>query len=131
MRMLLRAAAVCWLLAAPAIAHAHARLVASHPGDHALLSASPKSIDLWFQEILDDEFNGIAVLPERAPGGEAVDFAAGQATVDPYDRTHLSVPVKRLARGVYVVQWKVLSRDGHTARGRFSFRVIPDRDGAY
>ena len=56
---------------------------------------------------------------------------AGVVAVDPDDRTHLSVPLERLPNGAWAVRWRVLSRDGRGARGRFEFRVIRDRDGAY
>jgi methionine-rich copper-binding protein CopC len=43
--------------------------------------------------------------------------------VDPKDRTHLMVKVGALKPGDYVVDWRVLSRDGHSAPGRITFTV--------
>lgn len=128
-RRLLAAAAL--LLASAATAHAHARLLASDPKDHGLLAGSPKQVQLWFNEILDDEFNSIEVVSSEAPTGAEPNLATGPATVDPNDRTHLVAPLGKLPRGTYVIRWKVLSRDGHGARGRLEFRVLPDRGGAY
>jgi len=106
-------------------AHAHARLERSVPAAGAALATAPTTIELWFNELLDDEFNEILVFrakPDGAPA-DASNLATGKPTVDDADRTHLSAPVAALASGAYVIQWKVLSRDGHSARGRVLFRV--------
>lgn len=130
-RWLVAMAAALLALGAAQEADAHARLIAGSPRENSLLSASPAAIDLWFNELLDDEFNSIEVYEGAGKGDERKNLASGSAAVNGDDRTHLSVPVQKLGAGVYTVEWKVLSRDGHTARGRFSFRIIPDRDGAY
>lgn len=106
-------------------AHAHARLERSVPAAGAVLEAPPTTVELWFNELLDDEFNEILVF-RAAPDGSPADtsnLATAKPTVDEADRTHLSAPVAALASGPYVIQWKVLSRDGHSARGRVLFRV--------
>jgi methionine-rich copper-binding protein CopC len=125
------AGAFLLVLASARSASAHARLLSSTPSDHALLSRGPEAIELRFNEILDDDFNSIEVFSASAEEGKAKNLAAGPATVDVSDRTRLSAPLPRLEPGAYAVHWKVLSRDGHTARGRLTFRVLPDRTGAY
>ena len=113
------------LFAMPASVLAHARLSRSLPADGAALPAAPVAIELWFNELLDDEFNSVAVFragPDGAPA-DARDLAGGPPHVDAADRTHLTVSVRPLAPGAYVAQWKVLSRDGHSARGRVRFTV--------
>jgi methionine-rich copper-binding protein CopC len=108
----------------PRAAWAHARLVRMVPTDGAELSLAPKTIDLWFSEILDTGFNSIAVFPAAelsTPNPET--RATGPAEVDRKERTHLSCPVGPLGPGEWVVQWRVLSRDGHAARGRTTFEV--------
>ena len=50
-------------------------------------------------------------------------LARGAPTVDLDDRTRMVVPVQRLDPGHYAVEWRVLSRDGHSATGRFTFWV--------
>lgn len=118
------AAVIAAVLATPGDALAHARLTRAEPADGAVLTAPPTSIELWFNERLDDEFNDVAVYRARdgAPADEK-NLAAGAPLVDEADRTHLETPVGALAPGDYVVQWKVLSRDGHSARGRLRFKV--------
>lgn len=106
-------------------ARAHARLERSEPAAGAALASPPTTVELWFNELLDDEFNEILVF-RAAPDGSPADttnLATAKPTVDDADRTHLSTPVATLASGPYVIQWKVLSRDGHSARGRVLFRV--------
>lgn len=128
-RRLLLAAAL--LLAWAGSAHAHARLLAAIPKDHALLAGSPKQVELWFNELLENEFNSIEVFSSAAPTGAEPNLASGPATVDPDNRTHLVAPLGKLPPGAYVIHWKVLSRDGHSALGRLEFRIVSDRRGAY
>jgi methionine-rich copper-binding protein CopC len=106
-------------------ARAHARLERSIPATGAVLTTAPTTVELWFNELLDDEFNEVLVFRARPDGApaDATNLATAKPTVDDADRTHLSAPVAALASGAYVIQWKVLSRDGHSARGRVLFRV--------
>lgn len=118
------AATVLLVLATSATAHAHARLERSVPRADATVVA-PKTIELWFNELLDDEFNDVTVYRAKPDGSpaDATNLATGKPQVDASDRTHLSTSVGTLTTGPYVVQYKVLSRDGHSARGRVLFRV--------
>lgn len=131
-------AVVVALLVAPALAtasgaHAHARLVRAQPANGGTVAAPPSSVELWFNELLDDEFNDVAVYRAKPDGSPADDtsLAAGPPRVDPDDRTRLVTPVRTLGPGPYVAHYKVLSRDGHSARGRVLFRVgTTDSNGA-
>ena len=122
------ALAAVTVLLEPASAAAHARLLSSKPPEGARLAESPAAIELWFNELLDDEFNAVTVYPTaelRADAASASqrNLAAAAPEVDPSDRTHLSCKLGALAPGSYVAEWQVLSRDGHTARGRLRFNV--------
>jgi len=100
-------------------AHAHARMIKSSPAKDATLSASPDQLDLWFNELLEEGFNTIEVFSaSELTAAKHTNLAKGKPAVDPADKTHLSVPP-----GEYVVEWRVLSRDGHSAPGRIMFRV--------
>ena len=123
--VVLLAAMVAALLALPGSARAHARLVRSTPAEGAVLAASPHDIVLEFNELLDDEFNEIAVYRAKGDGAptDAQSFTTGKPQVDAEKRTRLTAAVAPLAPGAYVVHWKVLSRDGHSALGRVLFRV--------
>lgn len=107
-------------------AWAHARLVRSEPRDQAVLEESPDVVHLWFNELLDRGFHQVAIFPstERTAKRRS-NLTRGEPQVDPDDRTHLSVRVQPLPPGEYVIEYRVLSRDGHTAPGRILFRVRP------
>jgi methionine-rich copper-binding protein CopC len=114
------------VLAAPGSAFAHARLVKSSPESGGELTQPPAKIELWFNELLDGNFDSIAVFPAADVGSATrVSLVTADAQVDDKDRTHLAVALKPLPPGEYAVEWKVLSLDGHTATGRFKFKVLP------
>ncbi|MEP6670024.1 MAG: copper resistance CopC family protein [Chthoniobacter sp.] len=105
-------------------AWAHARLLRAEPKTGAELSSAPRQIDLWFNELLEDGFNTVTVIPAADLVAEKKNnFAKGKPVIDPRDRTHLTVKLGALSPGEYIVEWRVLSRDGHSAPGRSTFRV--------
>lgn len=125
-RFVIAVTAIAVLLAFSLVpdALAHALLVRSNPSKNAIVSEAPEQIDLWFNELLDEGFNSVEVfVAGKSASGRHVNLASGKAAVDPSDRTHLSVKLNPLSAGEYVVAWRVLSRDGHIAPGRLTFRV--------
>src|SRR5690349_17052102 len=69
----------------------HAQLVKSTPLDKAELKQAPKHVDLWFNELLDDNFNSIEILPAADLSAKKhTNLAKGKPKVDAADRTHLS-----------------------------------------
>jgi methionine-rich copper-binding protein CopC len=112
------------LLAAPKEALAHARLLKSSPKDGETVKA-PGHIDMWFSELLDGGgFNSIVVFSAAELKSKThTNLGEGEAKVDAGDRTHLTVNLKTLAPGEYIVDWRVLSLDGHSAPGRFKFKI--------
>ena len=112
-------------LLSPSAVHAHARLVRSQPVKDARVTAAPATVELWFNELLDHGFNGIEVFAAgEKRSKQRTNLAQGAAVVDPADRTHLSVSLQPLPPGQYVIEYRVLSRDGHTAPGRINFTVL-------
>ena len=119
--LLILAATMC---AAPPSALAHARLVKANPADKSELSTAPDRIELWFSELLDDGFNSVSVFAAKdLSARQRFNLTKGEPAVDEKDRTRLVVTLEKLPPGEYVVEWRVLSRDGHSAPGRFRFRV--------
>ena len=110
-------------LALPGHAHAHALLVRSDPPINGALRESPTEVRLFMSEPLQRDFSDASILDAQ---GRRVDF--GEVAFDAYDPTALSIPVPRLAPGIYTVAWRTLSLvDGHTWTGSFSFTVLnPD-----
>jgi copper resistance protein C len=124
--MLILRSLVCaaLLIAFAPAALAHARVVRSSPAKGETLSRPPERIELWFNELLDDGFNSIEIFPaSEIAAPKRTNLAKEKPTVDPRDRTHLIVKTEPLAPGEYIVEWRVLSRDGHSAPGRFTFRI--------
>ena len=130
-RLLMAAPLFCVLLiflANPTAAMAHARVVHSDPEANAELQKSPRRIELWFNELLEEGFNVMEVFASReTKSPQRTNRTDGKPAVDPDDRTHLTVGIHELPPGEYVVQWRVLSRDGHSAPGRFTFRVLDEK----
>jgi len=112
-------------LALPPAAFAHAKLMKSTPADKSTVAEAPKTIDLWFDELLDAKFNSIEVYASsEVSSKKRTNLAEKDAKVDEKDKTHLTVALKAaLAPGDYTVEWRVLSRDGHSAPGKFVFKV--------
>ena len=102
----------------PPKALAHAKLIRARPNAFETLAETPASVELWFNERLEDEFNSIEVVDVA---GRMVE--EGHARVNPQDRTNLRARINTLPPGSYVVRWTILSVDGHPARGRFIFSV--------
>ena len=116
------------LVLTPLLADAHARLVRSSPASRAHIAEPPERIELWFSELLENGFNSVEIVRTTELATQhRTNLAQGAPTVDRDDRTHLLMPVPRLAPGSYAVEWRVLSRDGHSAVGRFTFQIgTPD-----
>ncbi|HTU01085.1 MAG TPA: copper resistance protein CopC [Candidatus Sulfotelmatobacter sp.] len=120
--VLLATALVC--LGLPRPAEPHAQLVRSEPPDHAVLRSAPSRAELWFDELLDRGFHSVSVRPVGdLSGATGASLATGKPQVDPADPTHLTVGLQALPPGKYVIDWRVLSRDGHSAAGRLWFEV--------
>lgn len=102
---------------AHAEAHAHAKLTRSAPEAGAKLMEPPNAVELWFSEELESGFSTIEVKDakgRRVDTGE-VSHAEGERKAQ--------VGLRELENGRYSVAWRVLSKDGHTIKGRFAFRV--------
>ena len=106
-------------------AFAHAQLTKSSPADKAKLQVAPDKIEIWFNELLDEGFNSIEVFTAaELKAKKHTNLAKGVPVVDPKDRTHVTISLETLKPGDYIVDYRVLSRDGHTAPGRITFQVL-------
>ena len=104
---------------------AHAQLVRSTPADKAEVRKAPKQVQFFFNEMLDEGFNTVQVYPiEELNAKTHTNFVTGKPQVDRQDRTHLTASLQPLEPGKYIVDYQVLSRDGHTAPGRITFTVL-------
>jgi copper transport protein len=113
------ALAVALLLAAPAVASAHATLEATTPARGAKLGAAPKVVEFRFDEPVEANFGALRVFDAR--GREVQSGAAfhpgGRGSV-------VAVRVRPgLGTGSYTATYRVVSADGHVVSSGFVFSV--------
>ncbi|WP_030938588.1 copper resistance CopC/CopD family protein [Streptomyces sp. NRRL S-646] len=117
--MLLGAVLVLLVLGGAGPASAHAALKSTDPEDGTVLRSAPRSVTLTFTEsvgLLDDSFR---VLD---PDNRRVDIGEAQHAEGRSDTASVALPAK-LAKGTYVVAWRVVSADSHPVGGAFTFSV--------
>ncbi|MDQ4068414.1 MAG: copper resistance protein CopC/CopD, partial [Actinomycetota bacterium] len=102
--------------AAPAVAHAELR--SSVPANGATLTEAPRQVVLRFTQDVETTFGSVRIFDAAA---RRVDD--GRVAHAGGDRAAVVVAVPRLADGPYVVTWRVVSADAHTARGAITFHV--------
>ena len=112
---------VCLL--APSV-QAHARLIKSLPAQKGEIPGPNLKLELWFNELLEENFNSVEVFAAGDIGSKPrVNLAKRKPVLDKVDTTHLTLELTGLKPGEYIVEYRVLSRDGHSAPGRLSFVV--------
>lgn len=104
--------------ALPSLSFAHAYLVKSVPAGRATLFSSPVKVQLWFNERLEPKYSSASVYDLD---GKRVD--ADHAQVSAEDPKQLSVEIKQIPAGRYIVKFRVLSVDGHVVEQSFPFTV--------
>ncbi len=93
--------------------------MASNPAAGSGLESTPTAIKLTFSEVPDPSLASIKVTD--GDGAPVAVEPAEPVTGDPHT---LSVRVPNLSKGVYTVDWRVVSRiDGHRTGGAFSFGI--------
>jgi copper transport protein len=103
-------------LIAPATAFGHATIVRTVPADTAVVETEPRTVTLTWSEPVDLGAHALRLLD-----------GAGRELRVPAPRHHgatavLALP-RGLARGTYVVAWRVVSADSHPVSGAFSFSI--------
>ena len=103
---------------AAAPAFAHASLETTDPSAGAIVPTSPAAIELRFSEAVSVGLGGVRVI---AASGDAV--STGRPATVPGQPAVVRTTLPTLAKGTYVVTWRVLSADSHPVRGAFTFSV--------
>jgi copper transport protein len=103
----------CW-----SVAHAHAKLVRSQPAANASLKQAPKVMELWFSEELEAEFSTIVVTDPNGKRLDKNDVSLAEGN------KKMQISLEDLPPGTYTVDWKALSTDQHTMKGKFAFTVV-------
>jgi methionine-rich copper-binding protein CopC len=117
-RLIAAAFVLAELLIAPAAVRAHAFLDHADPAVGSTVPAPPTVTHLWFTQELEPAFSWVTVTDRS---GASVND--GPATIDPSNKSELTVKLKPLSAGMYTVKWHVLSVDTHTTEGDFTFQV--------
>ncbi|MBJ8081967.1 copper resistance protein CopC [Bacillus cereus group sp. N14] len=119
---------VCMLIISmPKSASAHAYIVKSNPTENETLKKAPSAVKIEFDEDIQvSHFNTLFV---RDTSGTRVDLK--DAHIDKENKKLLEVGLKEnLKNGLYSIQWKVISADGHPIQGVIPFRIGSAEAGA-
>ena len=108
----------------PVASFGHAKLLRSQPAANARLKQAPKTVELWFSEELESSFSTIVV---RDQAGKQVDKNNPSVSED---GQKLQIDLEDLASGTYTVEWRALSTDQHTMKGKFGFTLAREEAAA-
>ncbi len=98
------------------VAAAHSRVASSNPADGAAVGTAPTAVELTFNEPLQAQFATASVI-----GPDRHFWHSGEPTVK---GKVLTVPLRPLGpAGVYQVNFRVTSADGHPVTGQQTFRL--------
>jgi copper transport protein len=106
------------------VASAHAHFERSEPKANAILKQAPKTVELWFSEELEASMSTVAVTDQTGKRVDKNNVALAEGG------KKLQVELEDLGSGTYTVDWKVLSNDGHTMKGKFTFTLALAGGGA-
>lgn len=102
----------------PVSSYAHAIMVRSLPSKDAVLTESPKQIDIWFNDKVGSEYKALAVINSK---GKRVDNKDLQQEI--LDPSHIYATVPVLPPDIYTVRYRVVSIDTHIVTGKFQFTI--------
>lgn len=105
-------------LAMPLPVFAHAIMVRSAPEKDAVLTESPKQIDVWFNDKVGTEYKALAVIDSK---GKRVDNKDIQQ--ETFDQSHIYTTVPSLPPDTYTVRYRVVSIDTHIVTGKYQFKI--------
>ncbi len=106
---------------------AHAKLLRSQPAANATLRQAPNKVELWFSEDLEAQFSTIIVMDQNGKHFDKDDVSLAE------ENKKLQIGLDELGSGTYTVEWKALSTDQHTMKGKFTFTITlvePSSSGA-
>lgn len=108
---------VSTLVAPSVLAHAH--LKQQTPAADSQVAVAPQALTLKFSEGIEPAFSGVTVTD-----GQQQTVKTGAIALDEQDKTRVTVPLAQpLSAGTYLVEWHVVSVDGHKTKGSYRFSV--------
>lgn len=114
---LILAFAATVLILAPS-AQAHAALRSADPPVNGHADVGVAIVEVRFTEAVERQYTSLDIVNLH---GESV--AAGSVEFDAASTNVIRLPVTPLKDGIYTVNWRALSADGHTVRGGYLFSV--------
>jgi methionine-rich copper-binding protein CopC len=108
----------------PPLAYAHAALIKAVPGSRAVVRAMPSRIELCFNEAIELKFSSVHLLDAK---GASLRLGNVQPGRDPRCLA-VGIAAVGLSAGVYTVNYRVLSQDGHVVEYGYQFTVNPEPD---
>ncbi len=105
-----------FLWAAPAMPHALAERTS--PGASSVLDRPPAAVSVYFDARLEPLFSKLTVTNEAG-----VRISQGSGEVPQGQPKVLTARIVGTAKGLCHVYWDVVSRDGHRAKGDYTFTV--------
>lgn len=106
-------------LAAPPEVSPHAIVLESSPVHDAVLARAPQRVILRFNSRIEKRFTRVTLaVADQAPVLVALPEDDAEAAPD-----RLTIPLRPLAAGVYVLRYRVLAVDGHITEGALRFTV--------
>jgi methionine-rich copper-binding protein CopC len=105
-------------LVMPTLSFAHAKMVRSSPEQNAVLTESPKQVDVWFDDKVGTEYKALAVIDSKGKRVDNKDLV--QETLD---SAHLYATVPTLPPDTYTVRYRVVSIDTHIVTGKYQFTI--------
>jgi copper resistance protein C len=113
---------IATLLIATPVASAHAARLSTDPADNAALAIGPDRVSATFNEALQTTFAAMTVIGPDGNVWSASDPAVQGAVV--------SIGLRPLGpAGIYTVNYRVTSADGHVVSGSWSFRLTTPGTG--
>jgi copper transport protein len=112
--LLLIGIGVAWLFT-PMQVFAHAYLLESTPAQGETVQQTPKEVQLHFSEQVNADMITVTITNSSK---QAIPIDVQLASTDP-SRVILTLP--NLSTGTYLVEWSILSEDGHPVSGDFLF----------
>lgn len=103
------------LLLSATTAFAHSKLNTTAPTNGAVLAQAPPHIVLTFAKRIR-----LTRVRMTHDAGDAIDLDLGEQTAF---ATRFKLPLKDMGSGLYRIEWRGLSGDGHAMRKTFAFRV--------
>ena len=115
---------ICIFALSAPVSFGHAKLLRSQPAANATLKQAPRTVELWFSEELESSFSTIVVRDQNGKQFDKNNARVGE------DGKKLEIDLDDLASGTYTVEWKALSTDQHTMKGKFGFTVAREQAAA-